>query len=97
LFVKLELSGEYNAFYFFVFEQDLFFWEPSVTISDRTQTIELKMIIKMAVSKSAPRSYQNKIIGRRRNLSRYTDVILSNDTIKEQDERRLFSQGTTRF
>ena len=49
----------------------------------------------MAVSKSAQVNCQEKWIGRRRKLSRYAYVILSNDTIKEQDERRLFSQENT--
>jgi len=64
------MSGEYNAFYFFVFDQDLSFWKPSVTIYDKAQTIDIKMIITMAVSKSATGNYQHKTIGRRRNLSR---------------------------
>jgi hypothetical protein len=45
---------------------------------------------KMAVSKSALPKYHYERIGRKRNLSRYEDVILSNDTIKEQYERQLF-------
>jgi hypothetical protein len=44
----------------------------------------------MAVSKSAPEYSQDIRIGRRRNLSRWKDIILLNDTIKEQNERRRF-------
>ena len=61
---KQELSGEYNTFYFCL-EQDLFYLKPSITISDTSQTIDMMMIIKMAVSKSATGDCQNKIIGRR--------------------------------
>jgi len=48
----------------------------------------------MAVSKSAIGNYQVKRIGRLRNLSEYEVVILSNDTIKELNERWLFSLGS---
>jgi hypothetical protein len=49
------------------------------------------------VSKSASETCPYMRIGRRQNLSRYTIVILSNDTIKEQDERRRFRHGSTKY
>ena len=47
----------------------------------------------MAVSKSALPKDHDKRIGRGRILSSHEDVILSNDTIKQQSERRLFHSG----
>ena len=58
------------------------------------QNVNIKKTLKMTVSKSAKEKGQEKRIGRLRKLSRYKDVILSNDTIKGPVERRLFSQGT---
>ena len=49
------------------------------------------------VSKSASENCAYMRIGRRQKLSRYTDVILSNDTIKVQDERGRFRIGSTRY
>ena len=49
------------------------------------------------VSKSASEICPDNRIGRRRNLSRYTIVILSYDTIKGPDERRRFRHGSTKY
>jgi len=51
----------------------------------------------MAVSKSALGICLAGEIGRRRDLPWCRDVILSNDTITEPDERWLFSHGSTKL
>jgi hypothetical protein len=51
----------------------------------------------MAVSKSATGSCQDKIIGRRRDLSRYQMVLIENETVPELVECWAGCQGSRKF
>jgi hypothetical protein len=86
-----------RCFFFVVQVQKLSFENRLSTINfklQRCQDIDNKID---DVSKSASEICPDKRIGRRRNLSRYTIVILSYDTIKGLDERRCFRHGSRKY
>jgi len=92
-----DLSYDHHAFFFVVQVQELSFENRLSTIILKVQNcqdIDNKID---DVSRSASEICPDVRIGRRRKLSRYTDVILSNDTIKEQDERQRFRHDSPKY
>jgi len=96
-FVMLDLSNDHDTFFFIVYEQYLSFENRLSTINIRAKVCHVTDNEIYDVSKSASETCPDKEIGRRQNLSRYTDVIISNDTITELDERWRFRHGSTKY
>ena len=86
-----------GTIFFFLSLSRSILWKQLIRIFLRGQTVNLQIILKMAVSKSAWYISQDKRIGRRRNLSRYQMIWLSNKTVPEPVERRGLLSWYQRF